>query len=201
MAATSVFITGVGGQGIILASELLSEAALLEDFDVKKSEVHGMAQRGGSVVSAVKFGEKVFSPLLTPGEADVLLAFEPLEAMRTLHYAKPNGKIVVNSRHIMPATVASGAAKYPENIFDKIKTAVPDVVVIDGLKLAKKAGTSRAVNVVLLGALSNFLPFSDETWEKALTKRVPKKYLEANIKAFQLGKKGYKWESILQNAK
>jgi len=188
MNTTSVFITGVGGQGIILASELLSEAAILENFDVKKSEVHGMAQRGGSVVSAVRFGEKVFSPLLTPGEADVLLAFEPLEALRTLHYAKPESKVVVNSRHIMPATVASGAAKYPENIFDKIKAVVPDVLMVDGLKLAKQAGTSRAVNVVLLGALSNFLPFSNKTWEKALTKRVPQKYLEANIKAFQLGR-------------
>ncbi|RKZ25925.1 indolepyruvate oxidoreductase subunit beta [bacterium] len=188
MNTTSVFITGVGGQGTILASELLSEVAMLAGFDVKKSEVHGMAQRGGSVVSAVRFGDEVHSPLLTPGEADVLLAFEPLEALRTLHYAKPEGKIIVNSRPIMPATVASGAAEYPENIFDKIRKAVPDVLVIDGLKLAKEAGTSRAVNVVLLGALSNFLPFSDEIWKKAMENRVPQKFLEANIRAFNLGK-------------
>ena len=188
MSTTSIFITGVGGQGIILASELLAEVAKNSGFDVKKSEVHGMAQRGGSVVSSVKFGEKVYSPLISPGEADVLLAFEPLEAMRTLHYAKPDGKIVVNSRPVMPATVASGAATYPENIFDKIKAEVPDVVIVDGVALAKKAGTVRAVNVVLLGVLANFLPFSDDDWHRAIENRVPKKYLEQNIQAFQLGK-------------
>ena len=188
MDTVSIFITGVGGQGTILASELLSESALLAGFDVKKSEVHGMAQRGGSVVSAVRFGEKVFSALVTPGEADVLLAFEPLEALRTLHYAKPDGKVIVNSRPIMPATVASGAAKYPKDVFEKIRDVVPDVLAVDGLALAKQAGTSRAVNVVLLGALANFLPFPDEIWKKAIEKRVPRKFLEANIKAFQLGR-------------
>ncbi|MCD6594052.1 indolepyruvate oxidoreductase subunit beta [bacterium] len=189
MSTTSIFITGVGGQGIILASELLSDVGIRAGFDVKKSEVHGMAQRGGSVVSSVKFGEKVFSPLISPGEADVLLAFEPLEAMRTLHYAKPDGKIVVNLRYVMPATVASGAANYPENVFDKIKAEVPDVVVVDGVSLAKQAGTVKAINVVLLGALSNFLPFSEKDWHTAIENRVPKKYLEQNIKAFQLGRK------------
>ena len=188
METMSIFITGVGGQGTILASELLSDVALSAGFDVKKSEVHGMAQRGGSVVSAIRFGEKVFSPLISPGEADVLLSFEPLEALRTLHYAKPDGKVVVNSRPIMPATVASGVATYPEDIFEKIKAEVPDVVIVDGVSLAKEAGTIRAVNVVLLGALSNFLPFSAEEWKKALEARVPAKYLDANIKAFELGR-------------
>ena len=188
MDTISVFITGVGGQGTILASELLSEVAKIAGYDVKKSEVHGMAQRGGSVVSVVRFGEKVYSPVLSPGEADVLLAFEPLEALRTLHYAKPDGKVVVNSRPIMPATVASGAAKYPDNLFDRIREAVPDVVVVDGQKLAKEAGTSRAVNVVLLGTLSNFLPFTADNWREALKNTVPAKYLEMNMKAFELGK-------------
>ncbi|RKZ32347.1 indolepyruvate oxidoreductase subunit beta [bacterium] len=188
MSVTSIFITGVGGQGIILASELLSDVALCAGFDVKKSEVHGMAQRGGSVVSAVKFGEKVYSPLVSPGEADVLLAFEPLEALRTLHYAKPDGKVIVNSRPTVPATVASGADTYPRNIFEKIKDEVPDVLIIDGVSLAKKAGTVRAVNVVLLGALSNFLPFSDDDWSEAIQARIPAKFLESNLNAFQSGK-------------
>ncbi len=188
MDTISVFITGVGGQGTILASELLSEAALLAGYDVKKSEVHGMAQRGGSVVSAVRFGEKVFSPLITPGEADVLLAFEPLEALRTLHYARRDGKVIVNSRPIMPATVSSGISEYPEDIFENIKAEVPDVLIIDGVKLAREAGTARAVNVVLLGALSNFLPFSSGIWGDALRKKVPKKYIEANLRAFEMGK-------------
>ncbi len=188
MAITSIFITGVGGQGIILASELLSDVALVADFDVKKSEVHGMAQRGGSVISTVRFGEKVYSPLVSPGEADIILAFEPLEALRTLHYAKPEAKVVVNSRPIMPATVASGAAEYPGDIFEQIKAQVPDVLVVDGLKLARDAGTVRAVNVVLIGALSKYLPFTDEQWQKVMKTRIPGKFLEANQKAFALGK-------------
>lgn len=188
MSVTSIFITGVGGQGTILASELLSEVALRAGYDVKKSEVHGMAQRGGSVVSAVRFGEKVHSPLVTPGEADVLLAFEPLEALRTLHYVKPNGRVIVNSRPIMPATVASGAAEYPGDIFGKIRSAVPNVIIVDGVGLAKQAGTVRAVNVVLLGVLSNFLPFAPEEWEGVITSRVPQKYVDANLRAFRLGR-------------
>ncbi|MCD6532085.1 indolepyruvate oxidoreductase subunit beta [bacterium] len=188
MATTSIFITGVGGQGIILASELLSEVALSGGYDVKKSEVHGMAQRGGSVVSAVRFGEKVYSPVISEGEADVLLAFEPLEALRTLHFAKPEGKVIVNTRPIMPATVASGAATYPQDLFDRIKKEVPDVVMLDGYALAKQAGSTRTVNVVLLGALSNFLPFSEDDWMKAIERRVPPKYLEQNKTAFKLGR-------------
>lgn len=188
MATTSIFITGVGGQGIILASELLSEVALSGGCDVKKSEVHGMAQRGGSVVSAVRFGEKVYSPVISEGEADVLLAFEPLEALRTLHFAKPEGKVIVNTRPIMPATVASGAATYPQDLFDRIKKEVPDVVMLDGYALAKQAGSTRTVNVVLLGALSNFLPFSEDDWMKAIERRVPPKYLEQNKTAFKLGR-------------
>ena len=188
MATTSIFITGVGGQGIILASELLSEVALSGGYDVKKSEVHGMAQRGGSVVSAVRFGEKVYSPVISEGEADVLLAFEPLEALRTLHFAKPEGKVIVNTRPIMPATVASGAATYPQDLFDRIKKEVPDVVMLDGYALAKQAGSTRTVNVVLLGALSNFLPFSEDDWMRAIERRVPPKYLEHNKTAFKLGR-------------
>ena len=188
MATTSIFITGVGGQGIILASELLSEVALSGGYDVKKSEVHGMAQRGGSVVSAVRFGEKVYSPVISEGEADVLLAFEPLEALRTLHFAKPEGKVIVNTRPIMPATVASGAATYPQDLFDRIKKEVPDVVMLDGYALAKQAGSTRTVNVVLLGALSNFLPFSEDDWMRAIERRVPPKYLEQNKTAFKLGR-------------
>jgi indolepyruvate ferredoxin oxidoreductase, beta subunit len=188
MNSTAVFITGVGGQGTILASELLSEAAHKAGFDSKKSEVHGMAQRGGSVVTSIKFGTKVFSPLITKGEADVLLAFEPLEALRTLDYAKPDGKVIVNSRPVMPATVASGAAKYPEDIFAQIKAVVPDVLVLDASEIAKNAGTSKAANVVLLGAVSKYLPISIEVWLEVLKSKVPPKFLDANIKAFEAGR-------------
>ncbi len=188
MTTTSIFITGVGGQGTILASELLSDAALEAGFDVKKSEVHGMAQRGGSVVGTVRFGEKVFSPVISPAEADVLLAFEPLEALRTLHYVKPTGKVVVNTRPIMPATVASGSASYPPNVFELIRDQVPDVLIIDGFELARQAGTVKAVNVVLLGALSKFLPFDEAHWQKVIAARVPAKFLDANMRAFLAGR-------------
>ncbi|RKZ31210.1 indolepyruvate oxidoreductase subunit beta [bacterium] len=185
----SVFITGVGGQGILLASELLSEVARTAGKDVKKSEVHGMAQRGGSVVGHVRFGAKVASPLITDGEADVILAFEKLEALRHINALKPGGKIIVNEQEIAPAPVAAGLMEYPTDVWGRIVAVSSDAVKVEGAKLAKEAGSIRATNVVLLGALSAFLPFEEKIWHEAIKKRVPPKTIEINIKAFSFGRR------------
>lgn len=184
----SIFICGVGGQGVVLAGELLSEGALSAGYDVKMSEVHGMAQRGGTVVSTVRFGEKVYSPIIAEGQADVLLSFELLEAYRLLSYLRPDGKAVVNTQKIMPATVSAGIATYPDDVQGLIEKKVPDAVFVDAISLAKKAGTSRAVNVVMIGALSNFLPIEPDIWTDVIRKKVPEKFLDANLRAFQLGR-------------
>ncbi len=185
----SVFITGVGGQGILMASELLSEVARRAGMDVKKSEVHGMAQRGGSVVGHVKFGTEVYSPLISDGEADVLMAFEKLEALRHINALKKGGKIIVNDQEIAPAPVAAGLMDYPEDVVDRIKAASEDAVIVDGLELAKEVGNTRTVNVALLGALSVFLPFDEKLWCEVIESRVPPKTIEINMKAFELGRK------------
>lgn len=182
---TNVFIAGVGGQGIILASEVLSDAALARGLDVKKSEVHGMAQRGGSVVSHVRFGEKVYSPVIAQGEADVLLSFETMEALRWIHYVPDGGKVIVNSQEIVP----SGMTEYPPGLREKLLERAPAAIVIDGLRLAEEAGSARSVNVVLLGAVSNHLDFSEEEWKNAISARVPKNTVDANLVAFELGRK------------
>ncbi|MGC9315112.1 MAG: indolepyruvate oxidoreductase subunit beta [bacterium] len=184
----SVFITGVGGQGILLASEVLSEVARLSGADVKKSEVHGMAQRGGSVVGHVRFGPQVHSPLIADGEADVILAFEKIEALRHIKALKKGGMVVVNKQEIPPAPVAAGLMDYPEDAWDRLKKISDTAVMVDGGGLAKEAGTIRAVNIVLLGALSNYLPFSDDLWAEAIKQRVPAKFVDVNMKAFKLGK-------------
>jgi len=183
-----VFITGVGGQGILLASEILSDVALAAGKDVKKSEVHGMAQRGGTVVCAVRFGEKVYSPVIAEAEADVILSFEMMETLRNIKFASPNAKIIASKRKIPPAAVSMGETTYPDDIEDRIKTKYPDALLIDAQKIAIEAGSVKADNVVLLGALSNHLPFSDDIWEKAIAGRVPPKTIDINMKAFALGK-------------
>jgi len=182
---TNVFIAGVGGQGILLASEILSEAALARGLDVKKSEVHGMAQRGGSVVSHVRFGAKVHSPVIAEGEADVLVAFEKMEALRWIHFVKPGGRVVVNAQEIIP----SGLEEYPKDLDAKIRERAPDAVFVDALSLAKEAGNVRAVNTVMLGAFSAFLDFSDDEWKRAIEASVPKKTVEVNLAGFALGRK------------
>jgi len=182
---TNIFIAGVGGQGILLASEILSAVALARGLDVKKSEVHGMAQRGGSVVSHVRFGKKVYSPVVTEGEADVLVSFEKMEALRWIHYLRPDGKVVVNAQEIIP----SGLDEYPKGLDAKIRERAPDAVFVDALKLAKQAGNVRAVNTVMLGAFAGFLEFSDDEWKKAIEASVPKKTVEVNVAGFELGRK------------
>ena len=181
-----IMIVGVGGQGTLLASRVLGNTVIGEGYDVKVSEVHGMSQRGGSVVTYVKYGEKVYSPIIGEGEADVILAFELLEAYRALPYLKKGGKLIVNSQRIDPMPVITGAASYPENIVEKL-SAVADVTALDALSLAKEAGNAKAVNVVLIGVMAKASDIAYEKWVDTIRSTVPAKFLEVNLKAFDLG--------------
>lgn len=183
----SVMIVGVGGQGTLLASRILGNVAMAEGFDVKMSEVHGMSQRGGSVVTYVKYGDKVYSPIISEGEADIILSFEELEAYRWLSYLKDGGTLVVNTQQIDPMPVITGAAKYPENIVEKLKAKADGIISVDALALANEAGNSKAVNVVLLGLLAKNSDIEKEKWVQAVKETVPAKFLEVNLKAFELG--------------
>jgi len=184
----NIMIVGVGGQGSLLASRILGNALLLEGGDVKVSEVHGMSQRGGSVVTYVKSDEKVASPVICEGEADVILSFEELEAARWLPYLKKGGVIVTSTQHIMPMPVITGAAAYPEEISAKLKAKDVKVVAVDALDLARRAGNEKAANVALIGVLSKYLNIDDNVLEEALKISVPAKLLEINEKAYALGK-------------
>lgn len=188
---TNLLIAGVGGQGILLVSEILAEVCMQAGYDVKKSEVHGMAQRGGSVTSHVRFGTKVYSPLIEQGRADLLLSFEPLEAMRWSGFLKPDGTILVNDQRVEPMTVTSGRVAYPERLMEQLKTSTHRVIVVDGLGIARMAGNLRTVNIALLGALSNYLDLDKSLWIEAIRHRVPPKTLEANMKAFEFGRAQY----------
>ncbi len=183
----NIMLAGVGGQGVLLASEVISKAALKEGYDVKKSEVHGMAQRGGSVVSNVRFGEKVYSPLIAEGEADILLAFEKLEALRWLRYLKDDGIIITNTQRIDPLPVANGKDKYPEDVMDRLKESGHKVISVDALSAAREAGSQKAINTVLLGTLVNYTDISKEIYEEVIKKSVPQKTIDINNKAFKAG--------------
>ncbi|MDP4121354.1 MAG: indolepyruvate oxidoreductase subunit beta [Bacillota bacterium] len=187
MMTRNIMIVGVGGQGTLLASKLLGNVLLLKGYDVKVSEVHGMSQRGGSVVTYVKYGDEVFSPVINEGEADLILAFEQLEAARWLPYLKKGGSMIVNGQKINPMPVITGAAKYPQDILDKIKALGVDVTAIDALTLAQEAGNAKAVNVVLMGVVAKKTDIDLNLWNTALEKSVPPKFLELNKKAFNLG--------------
>ena len=185
----NIMIVGVGGQGSLLASKLLGYLLLTEGYDVKVSEVHGMSQRGGSVVTYVRFGEKVYSPIIDKGEADFIVSFEKLEAARYVSYLKEGGRIVVNTQEIDPMPVIIGAANYPENLIGKIEDMDIAVDAMDCLALANEAGSSKAVNIVLMGRLSRyFTDISKGKWEKAIKDCVPAKFLDLNLKAFALGR-------------
>ena len=184
----NIMIVGVGGQGSLLASRLLGRVLTEEGYDVKVSEVHGMSQRGGSVVTYVKFGEKVYSPLVDLGEADYIISFEKLEAARYASYLKKGGRIIVNSQQIDPMPVITGAAQYPAEILDTLRAAGADVDELDALSLAEEAGSSKAVNIVLMGHLSRYFDFTEEEWMDAIEKSVPAKFLELNKTAFRLGR-------------
>lgn len=184
----NIMIVGVGGQGSLLASKLLGYLLLQEGYDVKVSEVHGMSQRGGSVVTYVRFGEKVYSPIIDKGQADFIVSFEKLEAARYLEYLKPDGRIVVNTQEIDPMPVVTGAASYPEDLIGKMERLGLSVDAMDCLSLAESAGSSKAVNIVLMGRLSKYFDIPMEKWLNAIEECVPSKFLELNRKAFHLGR-------------
>jgi len=185
----NVMIVGVGGQGSLLASKLLGHLLLSEGYDVKVSEVHGMSQRGGSVVTYVRFGDKVYSPVIDRGQADYIVSFELLEAARYVEYLKPEGHVVVNTQTIDPMPVIIGAAEYPENLIEKMRAKNIKVDAMDCLSLAEEAGSAKAVNLVLMGKLSTFFEIPEEKWIKAIEECVPAKFVELNKKAFALGRK------------
>ena len=186
MMGKSIMIVGVGGQGTLLASRILGNAIISAGYDVKVSEVHGMSQRGGSVITYVKYADKVYSPIIDEGEADVVLAFELLEAYRALPYLKKGGKVIVNTQAMDPMPVIIGAMKYPENIAEKMAKMV-DVTAVDALSLAKEAGNIKAVNVVLIGFMAKATDIPYDTWIETIKTTVPAKFLEVNLKAFDLG--------------
>ena len=188
METKSIMIVGVGGQGSLLASKLLGRLLLTRGYDIKVSEVHGMSQRGGSVVTYVRFGRKVYAPVIDKGMADYIVSFELLEAARWTEYLKPGGKIIVNTQKINPMPVITGVAEYPQDLVTHMKDAGLDVDAFDALALAEQAGSSKAVNIVLMGHLSRHFDFTEEEWMEALEKSVPAKFLELNKKAFRLGR-------------
>jgi indolepyruvate ferredoxin oxidoreductase beta subunit len=185
---TNILLVGVGGQGILLASEILSEAFMLAGFDVKKSEIHGMSQRGGSVVSHVRYGSQVSSPIVPEGEGDVLFGFELLETFRYLNLMKEGAAVIANDLCIPPPSVLSGKEGYPEGLAERIRALHPDFLLVDGMKLAKEAGNPKAANTALLGAVSKRLDIPEDFWMKAIEKLVPPKAFEVNRKAFLAGR-------------
>ena len=187
MDSLNIMIVGVGGQGTLLASRVLGNVAMRNGYDVKVSEVHGMAQRGGSVVTYVKMGDKVYSPLVEKGEADIILAFEKLEAFRWIDYLKKGGTLVVNDQEINPMPVITGKAKYPDDILAKLREGGIKVQSIDALQIAKQCGNIKAVNIVLIGLMAMSTRIEKEVWLKALEEVIPPKLLEVNTKAFHAG--------------
>lgn len=189
---TNIILTGVGGQGILMASEIISEAAVQAGYDVKKSEIHGMSQRGGSVNSHVRFGEKVYSPLVMKGDCDLLLAFEKLEALRVSDFVKETGSLIVNNQQINPTTVVSGTAIYPDNIEETLRERFRSVTFVDALKIAEAVGNPRTANTVMLGVASTLIGIPVEAWEDAIARRVPERFIEVNLNAFHMGQQNLK---------
>ena len=187
MKTTSIMIVGVGGQGSLLASRLLGTVLTDEGYDVKVSEVHGMSQRGGSVVTYVRYGDKVYSPIVTDGECDFIISFEKLEAVRYAGCLRMGVKIIVNTQEIDPMPVITGAAEYPGNVLEELKARGFDVDDFDALAPAMEAGSAKAVNIVLMGRLARYFPFREETWIRAIGETVAPKFVEMNQRAFRLG--------------
>ncbi len=186
----NIMIVGVGGQGTLLASRILGNVVIGEGYDVKVSEVHGMSQRGGSVVTYVKYGDKVYSPIIDKGGADVVLAFEMLEAYRAMPFVKKGGKMIANTQKISPMPVITGKMKYPENIEEKLADKI-NLQTVDALSLAEQAGNIKSVNVVLIGLLAKASEIPYEKWVAAIERTVPPKFLDVNKKAFELGYNAY----------
>ncbi len=185
---TNILFTGVGGQGILLASEITSDALIETGLDVKKSEVHGMAQRGGAVEAHLRFGKKVYSPLIEPGGADLQVSFELMESLRYIQYLKPESKVIVNTQRIYPLSVATGLMDYPEDVIGKLKDYGVEVYPVDAFQMAKEIGEVRVVNVILVGMLSRFLPVKEEVFFDIIKSRVKKQFVDVNLEAFKRGR-------------
>lgn len=189
---TNVLIVGVGGQGTLLTSRIIAQVAVQMGYDVKVSEIHGMAQRGGSVVSQVRYGSKVYSPIIKKGDADIILGFEKIETARWLDYLKPDGMVVINNERVNPLPVMSGKAKYPDDIHEKIAALLPQTVIVNATEIATAIGNVKVANVVLVGLLSAAVGIPAEEVEKAITEIVPPKALEVNLQAFREGRNRYR---------
>ncbi len=187
METKNVMIVGVGGQGSLLASKLLGNLLMEQGYDVKVSEVHGMSQRGGSVVTYVRYGDKVYSPVIDKGEADFIISFELLEAARWAEFLRPGGRIIVNTQQIDPMPVITGAASYPSDIIAKLRSLGLQVDAVAALEIAEQAGSAKAINIVLMGRLARYFDVPEDEWQKALKRVVPEKFLALNQKAFALG--------------
>jgi indolepyruvate ferredoxin oxidoreductase beta subunit len=185
----NILFSGVGGQGILLASEITAHGLLAAGFDVKKSEVHGMAQRGGSVTAQLRYGDKVYSPLIEPGRADIQVAFEMMEAVRYLPYLHQGSKVIVNTQRILPPAVATGKTSYPEDVLDDLTVRGIVVVTVDAFDLAREVGEVRTANVVMVGALSAFLSVDPAVYEQVIKERVPERFRDVNLRAFAAGRK------------
>ena len=188
-ATGNILFSGVGGQGILLASEITAYSLLKAGFDAKKSEVHGMAQRGGSVTAQLRYGKKVWSPLIEPGCADIQVAFEMMEAVRYITSLHQGSTVIVNTQRILPPAVATGQTAYPEKVLDHLTTCGLKVVPIDAFDIAREVGEVRTANVVMVGALSVFLPVAAEIYEEVIASRVPERFRDVNLQAFQAGRK------------
>ncbi|MFW2365220.1 MAG: indolepyruvate oxidoreductase subunit beta [Desulforhopalus sp.] len=185
----NILFSGVGGQGILLASEITVYSLLSAGYDAKKSEVHGMAQRGGSVTAQLRYGKKVYSPLIEPGGADIQMAFEMMEAVRYLPYLHKGSKVIVNTQKILPPSVATGQAEYPEKVLDHLTERDIVVVPVDAFDLARDVGEVKTANVVMVGALSNFLPIDAAVYEEVIRTRVPERFRDVNLSAFEAGRR------------
>ena len=184
----NILFSGVGGQGILLASELTAAGLLISGYDVKKSEVHGMAQRGGSVTAQLRYGKKVYSPLIEPGCADIQMAFEEMEAVRYLPYLHKGSTVIVNTQHILPPSVATGRATYPEHVLEELTSRDIRVIAVDAFSIARQAGEVKTANVALVGALSVHLPVDVAVFEEIIEQRVPERFRTENMKAFAAGR-------------
>jgi len=185
---TNILIVGVGGQGVLLASELISETAMAAGYDVKKSEVHGMSQRGGVVTSHIKFGKKVYSPIIPYGQTDLLIAFEQAEALRAVDWLKKDGSVAVATTSLVPPIATGGKFHYPDDPISDLKKKIGNVIAIDAEKIARELGDSRLVNTLLLGVISTRLKFELSLWQDVIRKRVKAKFVDLNLKAFEKGR-------------
>ncbi len=189
METGNILFSGVGGQGILLASEITAYSLLASGYDAKKSEVHGMAQRGGSVTAQLRFGKKIYSPLIEPGKADIQVAFEMMEAVRYLPYLHKGSKVIVNTQKILPPSVATGQAEYPTDVLDNLTDRGIVVVPVDAFDLAREAGEVRTANVVMVGAMAAFLPVDPAVYEDVIRARVPERFRDVNLRAFEAGRR------------